>query len=128
ITQHATALAVTHVVTGVDQCCGHFTAAFTVTFEQMKGNALCRLRSHAGHATQGLDQPFDSLRIHAWRQYGSFRPCGCRGIRAVMPENFSRVCASTRRTAPLTAAATRSSTISGSSLSTEGSIRTCLTS
>src|SRR5437868_6305573 len=91
--------------------------------QQLVGHALRRARPDAGQHAQGFDQPLQPFRGGncASVQNGSLNPAG-RPSPAVMPLIFSAMVDSTRRAASLKAAATRSSSISRSSPTSEGSM------
>src|SRR5258708_14245542 len=97
--------------------------------EQLVGHALRRARPDTGQHAQRLDQPLKPFRGGhcASVQNGSLNPAR-RPSPAVMPLIFSAIVASTLRAASLNAAATRSSTISRSSPTREGSMLTRFTS
>src|SRR5690606_20838672 len=101
--------------------------AALITLQQMIGHALRRLGADPGQAAQCLDQFVEAGRRHRpAAQNGSFMPGG-RFSPAVTLDIFSWVAASTLRTASLSAAATRSSSISRSSM-TDSSMDTRRTS
>src|SRR5258708_20608064 len=91
--------------------------------EQLVGHALRRARPDTGQHAQRLDQPLKPFRGGncASVQNGSLNPAG-RPSPAVMPLIFSAIVASTLRAASLNAAATRSSSISRASPTSEGSM------
>src|SRR5437764_14974800 len=97
--------------------------------QQLVGHALRRARPDAGQHAQGFDQPLQPLRGGncASVQNGSLNPAG-RPSPAVMPLIFSAIVASTLRSPSLNAAATRTSSISPSSPTTEGTMLTPFTS
>src|SRR5690606_29808541 len=99
--------------------------AVAIALEQMQCHALGTLGPYAGKAAQGLDQLFDEG-AEGSHQNGSLKPGGS-GMPAVRPPSISFCFASTLRTASLTAAASRSSRISTSSLSRLGSMLTLRT-
>src|SRR5438105_5918861 len=104
--------------------------AGAVVLQQMVGHALRRARSHARQHAQRLDQALEPLRGGNGvlvLQKGSLKPGGSPRP-AVMPLIFSAMVDSTLRAASLKAAATRSSSISRSSPTSEGSMLTRFTS
>src|SRR5690606_31870354 len=107
---------------------GQLQASLTLALEQMKRHALGRLRPDAGQAAQSLHQLIDQwAEFHRIAQKGILKPPGIF-MPCVRPDIMSRLASSTRRTASFTAAASRSSRISLSSLNTDGSMVTRLTS
>src|SRR5436190_17835146 len=103
--------------------------AWPIMLQQVVGHALRRARPHTGKRAQRLDQALEALRRRdgVAVQNGSLNPAG-RPRPAVMPLIFSAIVASTLRAASLNAAATRSSSISLSSPTSEGSMLTRFTS
>src|SRR5258706_1476679 len=114
---------------GFGQGLRELVGTVTVVLQELVGHALRRSRPDAGQHPQGFDQPLETLggRYAVTVQNGSLNPAG-RPRPAVMPLIFSAMVASTRCEASLKAAATRSSSISRSSPTSEGSIVTRFTS
>src|SRR5690606_7429200 len=100
-----------------------------VVLKRVIGHAAGRAHSHPWQAAQGFDQAGERFRLGQRRihQNGSFIPGGM-GMPAVTADIFSWDVASALRSASLTAAATRSSSMSLSSASRLGSMVTRLTS
>src|SRR6202008_3812434 len=108
--------------------------AGAIVLQQVVRHALRRAGTDAGQRPEGFDEPFEPLRRghrHAGGrlalQNGSLNPGG-RPRPAVIPPIFSLIVLSTRLAASLNAAATRSSSISRSSPTSDGSIETRFTS
>src|SRR3569623_1426695 len=94
---------------------GELARALAVALEQMIGHALRRLRPDAGQTAQRLHQLGDQRGVAGEiHQNGIFMPAG-RPMPAVTLAIFSWVRLSIWRTASLTAAASKSSSISLSS-------------
>src|SRR5690606_11157208 len=99
-----------------------------VVLQKLVGHASRRADTHPGQTPQGVDQRLKRLGLRQCRhQKGIFMPGG-NGIPAVAPAIFSCAVDSALRSASLNAAATKSSSISLSSSSKEGSIVTRRTS
>src|SRR5690606_8063822 len=106
---------------GSHQRLGDLGGALAVAFEQVKGDALGALRTHAGQALESVEQVLDGrTRRHAQR--GRFRPGMLRP--PATPLIFSWTAFSAFCTASLNAAATRSSSTSLSSPIRAGSMVT----
>src|ERR1700722_26165 len=118
--QHAATLAMPDIVERFRQRPAQQLSAVPIALQEIKRHALRRFGTDAGKATQGIDQPRKCGRV---LQNGSFMPGG-RLSPDMRPEYFSWLRAAIFRTASLTAATSRSSSMSLSSPSNLGSMVT----
>src|SRR5690606_34925635 len=121
--------AVAHAFNGATQCLAQASSTLRIVLQEVISHASRRTLAHPWQAAQRLDQRaqrfgLGNTLVH---QNGNFMPGG-RGRPAVTEDIFSWLVASALRRASLKAAATRSSSMSLSSSSSEGSMVTRRTS